>query len=204
MFKRVIKEEYKVPADVSHLGEMRDFVTRVGRKYGVAERIINAFKLAIDEAGTNIIRHAYREGEGFITIRVIIRDTSVTVSMIDQGHTFDPRKVRDPDLQRYVEIGKKGGLGIFIIRRVIDKIDYRKTVEGNELRLTKERKVSPRRRFFIPGISVKMKTRFSLIAGNSDFCRSGRANLELHSARGENSSGGVGSGAGSCSIDCSQ
>ena len=164
MFKRVIKEEYKVPAEISYLGEMRDFVTRVGRKYGVAERIINAFKLAIDEAATNIIRHAYRDWDGFITIRIIIRDKSVTVSMIDQGHTFDPRTVRDPDLHRYVDIGKKGGLGIFIIRRVIDTIDYRKTVEGNELRLTKKREVSPRKRFLLPGVSLTMKTRFSLIA----------------------------------------
>jgi len=164
MFKRIIQEDYKVPADVNYLGEMRDFITRVGRKYGVAERIINTFKLAIDEAGTNIIRHAYRDWEGFITIRLIIRDKSVTVSLIDQGHTFDPNRVRDPDLQRYVDIGKKGGLGIFIIRRVIDGIDYRKTVEGNELRLTKHRKIMPRRHFILPHVSVTMKTRYSLIA----------------------------------------
>jgi len=164
MFKRVIKEEHKVPADVNYLGELRDFITRVGRKYGVAERIINAFKLAIDESGTNIIRHAYRDWEGFITVRMIVRDTSVTVCMIDQGHRFDPRSVRDPDLQRYVDIGKKGGLGIFIIRRVIDKIEYRKTVEGNELRLTKEREFKPKRRLAFPEMTVTMKTRYSLIA----------------------------------------
>lgn len=164
MFKKVIKEEFKVPADVNYLGEMRDFITRVGRKYGVAERVINTFKLAIDEAGTNIIRHAYRDWEGFITVRMIVRDKSVTVSMIDQGHAFDPNNVRDPDLQRYVDIGKKGGLGIFILRRVIDEIDYRKTVEGNELRLTKNRKISVRRHFIMPEISITMKTRFSLVA----------------------------------------
>jgi serine phosphatase RsbU (regulator of sigma subunit)/tetratricopeptide (TPR) repeat protein/transposase len=83
--------------------------------------------------------------------------------MIDQGHTFDPRTVRDPDLQRYVDIGKKGGLGIFIIRRVIDDIDYRKTADGNELRLTKKREVHSRKRF-LPELSITMKTRFSLIA----------------------------------------
>ncbi len=164
MFKRVIKEEYKVPADVNYLGEMRDFITRIGRKYGVAERVINTFKLAIDEAGTNIIRHAYRDWKGFITIRILIRDKSVTVSLIDQGHTFDPNNVRDPDLQRYVDIGKKGGLGIFILRRVIDHIDYRKTVEGNELRLTKHRSITHRRHFILPELSITMKTRFSLVA----------------------------------------
>jgi anti-sigma regulatory factor (Ser/Thr protein kinase) len=154
MFKRVIKEERKVPADINYLGEMRDFITHVGRKYGVSERIINAFKLAIDEAATNIIRHAYRDWDGFITVRMIVRNNNVTVSLIDQGHTFDLRKVRDPDLQRYVQIGKKGGLGIFIIRRVIDDIDYRKTIEGNELRLTKARDVTSKRAFLSSDISL--------------------------------------------------
>lgn len=164
MFKRVIREEHRVPANINHLGEMRDFITRVGRRYGVSERIINSFKLAIDEAGTNIIRHAYRDWEGFITIRMIIREKNVTISLLDQGHTFDPRKVKDPDLQRYVDIGKKGGLGIFIIRRVIDDIEYRKTEEGNELRLTKERVGLLKKHLSITGVSLTMKMRFSLIA----------------------------------------
>ncbi len=164
MFKRAIKEETKVPAEIRYLGDMRDFITRVGRRYGVSESIINAFKLAIDEAGTNIIRHAYRDWEGTITIRMVIQDKQVIVSLIDQGHAFDPNTVRDPDLNRYIEIGKKGGLGIFIIRRVIHAIDYHKTVEGNELRLIMNRDNAPRRRLFIPDLSLTMKTRFSLVA----------------------------------------
>jgi serine/threonine-protein kinase RsbW len=152
MFRKVIKEECKVPADIKYLGEMRNFVTHVGRKYGIPERILNAFKLAIDEAGTNIIRHAYRDWDGFVTLRMLIRNKDVTVSLIDQGHTFDLRRVRDPDLQRYVDIGKKGGLGIFIIRRVVDAIDYRKTVEGNELKLIKNRPHFSRRHLrLVPG-----------------------------------------------------
>jgi len=166
MFKRVINEETKLPADIKYLSEMRDFVTRIGRKYGVGERNINAFKLAIDEAATNIIRHAYRDWDGFIILRMIIRNRTVTVSMIDQGHAFDPRSVKDPDLGRYVEIGKKGGLGIFIIRRVIDDIDYRKTTEGNELRLTKNREIMPKRQVSLPslGSAFSMKARFSVIS----------------------------------------
>ncbi len=164
MFKRAIKEELKVPADINYLGEMRDFVTRIGRKYGVSEKVINAFKLAIDEAATNVIRHAYRDWDGFITMRVFIRERDMTVSMVDQGHNFDLRNVKDPDLQRYVDIGKKGGLGIFIIRRVIDNIDYRKTVEGNELRLTKARRVVPKLRIGVPGVTFTMKLRVSFIA----------------------------------------
>jgi serine phosphatase RsbU (regulator of sigma subunit)/anti-sigma regulatory factor (Ser/Thr protein kinase)/transposase/TolA-binding protein len=165
MFKRVVKEECKVPADLKYLGEMRTFVTAVGRKYGVSERILNAFKLAIDEAGTNIIRHAYRDWDGFVTLRMVIRNKDVAVSLIDQGHTFDLRQVRDPDLQRYVDIGKKGGLGIFIIRRVVDAIDYRKTVEGNELKLIKHLHRTSKSALRLPGSSLPLKVRYSLYAG---------------------------------------
>ncbi|MBN2104349.1 SpoIIE family protein phosphatase [bacterium] len=164
MFKRSKQFDKKVPAQIQYLGELRDFITEVGRQYGVSERVINAFKLAIDEAGTNIIRHAYRDWEGFITVRMIIRDKSVTILLIDQGHTFDPTKVKDPDLQRYVDIGKKGGLGIFIIRRVIDKIDYFKTEEGNVLRLTKYRDIKKRQPFVIPEMGMSMRLRYSLAA----------------------------------------
>jgi anti-sigma regulatory factor (Ser/Thr protein kinase) len=164
MFKRIIKEECKVPADIKYLGEMRDFITHVGRKYGVSEGVINSFKLAIDEAATNIIRHAYRDWDGFVTLRMAIKNRDISVSLIDQGHTFDPRRVRDPDLQRYVDIGKKGGLGIFIIRRVVDAIDYRKTVEGNELKLIKHNSMFPRRRLHIPGAGLSLKIRYSVFA----------------------------------------
>ena len=164
MFKRAKKFEKKVPAQIQYLGELRDFITDVGRQYGVSERVINAFKLAIDEAGTNIIRHAYRDWEGFITVRMIIKEKSVTILLIDQGHTFDPTKVKDPDLRRYVDIGKKGGLGIFIIRRVIDKIDYFKTEEGNVLRLTKNRDLGRRQPFVIPEMGMSLRLRYSLAA----------------------------------------
>jgi serine/threonine-protein kinase RsbW len=133
----VTKEQLKVPAHIDYLADLREFVTRIGKKHGFSDRVINAFKLAIDEAGTNVMRHAYRDvgGDGFITIRAIVKANSLTICLIDQGKYFDPKHVKDPDLQRYVDIGKKGGLGIFIMRRLMDEIDYRKTEEGNELRL---------------------------------------------------------------------
>jgi len=146
LFKSVTKEQLKVPAHIDYLADLRDFVTRIGQKHAFSDRVINAFKLAIDEAGTNVMRHAYREvgGEGFITIRAIVKRSSLTICLIDQGKYFDPKHVKDPDLQRYVDIGKKGGLGIFIMRRLMDEIDYRKTEEGNELRLTKNRDTLPK------------------------------------------------------------
>jgi len=172
LFKNVVKEQLKVPAHIEYLADLRDFVTRIGNKYAFSDRVINAFKLAIDEAGTNIMRHAYRDtgGEGFITIRAIVKNNSLTICLIDQGKYFDPKHVKDPDLQRYVDIGKKGGLGIFIMRRLMDEIDYRKTEEGNELRLTKKRDTPlsrlrlgmplPRMAKAIKGIPFSLKAKY--------------------------------------------
>lgn len=139
MLRNVTKDEIKVPGHIDYLGDLRNFVTKTGKKHGFPDSIINAFKLSIDEAATNIIKHAYREKEGMITMRILVKKKSMTVLLIDQGKYFHPGRVQDPDLKRYVDIGKKGGLGIFIMRKLIDEIDYRHTEEGNELRLTKFR-----------------------------------------------------------------
>ncbi|MFQ5822540.1 MAG: SpoIIE family protein phosphatase [bacterium] len=168
MFKRVEKEQLKVPAHIDYLGDLRDFVTQVGKKYRFSDKLINAFKLAIDEAATNIIRHAYRENNGFITVRSIVKENSLTISLIDQGTYFDPKRVKEPDLRRYIDIGKKGGLGIFIMRKVMDEIDYRRTEEGNELRITKYRETPQKKKLFttvssIP-LSIKAKYFFRTIA----------------------------------------
>lgn len=165
MFKAAINEEIKVPAHIDYLGDLRNFVTKAGRKHSFPPSVVNAFKLCIDEAATNIIKHAYRDLEGMITMRVIIKKNSMTVVLIDQGKYFDPRRVSDPDLKRYVDIGKKGGLGIFIMRKLLDEIDYHHTEEGNELRLTKLRDSTFRKKKVIsaPSLSVSLKSRYLLI-----------------------------------------
>ncbi|MFQ5628124.1 MAG: SpoIIE family protein phosphatase [bacterium] len=168
MFRKIKKEQLRVPAHIDYLAELRDFISEIGKKHRLSESMIKPFKLAIDEAATNIIRHAYRNSaeDGTITLRMIIRKENVTVCVIDKGKRFDPRNVKEPDLNRYVEIGKRGGLGIFIIRKLMDDIEYRTTSEGNELRLTKNREAISRSRIsrFIPGgfkaVTLGMKTRF--------------------------------------------
>ncbi len=159
MFKSVATEEIQFPAEINSLKKLRDFVTRIGKKYKLADKTTNSFKLAIDEASTNIIRHAYRDKKGQITLRAIIRKDDVTISLIDQGRYFDPKNVKDPDLNRYVDIGKKGGLGIFMIRKLVDSVDYRRTESGNELRLTnrRERKKS---RISLPSVTGSLRAKY--------------------------------------------
>lgn len=140
MFKNVAKEEMKIPARMVALREVRDFIEQIGKKYRFSEKVVNSFKLVVEEACTNIIRHGYLDiKDGSITVRAIIRRLSLTIVILDQGKSFDPRQMKNPDLQKYVQIGKKGGLGIFMMRKLMDDIQYHVTSHGNQLRLTKTR-----------------------------------------------------------------
>ncbi|MBL7995607.1 SpoIIE family protein phosphatase [bacterium] len=149
---------------MKYLADLRDFVVTIGRKNGFDDKVIGSLKLATDEAVTNIIRHAYRDtpGRGFVTMRSIVKTSSLTIVLIDQGRTFDPRNAKAPDMKEYIKIGKKGGLGIFMLQKLMDEIDYQVTSEGNELRLVKYRSAKSRRKTFLS--QINLRNRYAIIS----------------------------------------
>lgn len=131
--------ELTVLATEGQLGRVRDFVVSVCEDAGFGQREVANTKLAVDEACTNIIKHAY-EGKtetGEISVYAEIDVGRVSIHLRDRGKHFDFASVKDPDLDQYVETGKKGGLGVFLINRLMDGVEYRATETGNELILTK-------------------------------------------------------------------
>ncbi len=123
MFRSVKKEEIIIPAQMSYLIQVRNFIEHLGKRFKYSERMVNSFKLVIDEACTNIIRHGYRDiKNGEIQRKAIIRRLSLTIIIVDQGISYDPRQANTPDLAKYVDIGKKGGLGILMMRKLMDDI----------------------------------------------------------------------------------
>jgi serine/threonine-protein kinase RsbW len=95
--------------------------------------------LAVDEACTNIIKHAYQSyPEGEIVIRVEIDAKKFNILIIDYGNTFDPTIVPKPDLKKYFQEHKVGGLGMYLMRTLMDDVKY-KTVPGkyNQVLLSK-------------------------------------------------------------------
>ena len=134
------KRKLVIPAQFKYLAQIRSFIDYIGRRYNYTSKEINATKLAVEEACTNIMRHGYKDiPNGEITIKIMVRRLSMTVILIDQGRAFDPRRVNKPDLFKYVEMGKMGGLGIMMIRKLMDELHYSITTQGNEFRLIKYR-----------------------------------------------------------------
>lgn len=94
-------------------------------------------QLAVEEAITNIIVHGYPPDEGEIRIRFRATPRHIEVRIEDSAPPFDPLTLPDPDISGEVEERKIGGLGVFLIRQVMDGIAYRREDNKNILVLEK-------------------------------------------------------------------
>ena len=86
---------------------------------------VEKIMLAVDEACTNIIKHAYKSSpEGEILLNVDYDDEKFTITIIDYGKSFNPANIPQPDLQKYYREHKVGGLGIYLMKSLMDDVKY--------------------------------------------------------------------------------
>jgi anti-sigma regulatory factor (Ser/Thr protein kinase) len=112
--------------------EFRQILSDAGWEKKTTEKIL----LAVDEALTNIIRHAYQGTPGKMTISVSASGDKIEIVLEDQGKKFDPTQVPAPELPRH----KPGGLGVHFIRTIMDQMVYEdQCPSGNRLRLIKHK-----------------------------------------------------------------
>ncbi len=139
--KKSVKQTVRIPNDTSHLAEVREAVREAVSKARFPADELNRLVLAVDESVTNVMEHAYEndlEGEMFIEVDIDASRTSFTARIRDWGTAFDPTAVPPPDLTRHVREGRKHGLGIFLVRQIMDGATYSSGANGcNELKLVK-------------------------------------------------------------------
>jgi serine/threonine-protein kinase RsbW len=130
-------------ADFSNLQQMREFVAQAARDAGFDEQETYAVQLATDEAASNIIEHAYRGQEGGqIEITCQARSDGLVVILRDHGRSFDPQRVRPPNLKAKLSRRSIGGLGLYMIYHLMDEVQYQtEPGAGNVLTLFKRRGV---------------------------------------------------------------
>lgn len=162
LFARPVKEIFaEFAASEGKLPDIRSFIENMLQETPFRRKDITAILLAIEEACTNVIRHAYLYGEGSLKIKISIYPDRITLSIYDKGRSFDFEKSSDPDLNHYIKTGRKGGLGIYLIRKVTDEVTYQTSGGINELRLVKRfPKTKPDSAAKPEGISLRLK--FSL------------------------------------------
>ena len=132
-----------VPATLEHLEALTGMVTGFLREQGFPEKTVFEMDLAVDEACTNVIRYAYAPGDGEVTVECTVSPTCARVCITDNGHPFDPLAVKTPDLTGGVEERPIGGLGVHLIRSLMDMVTYEYAAGKNILCMTKSREDVP-------------------------------------------------------------
>ena len=123
-----------------YLEQVRRFVEKYARSAKMDDSAIEEFKIAVDEACTNIIKHAYEGDENQkIDLAIIFDDHEFTVRIRDEGRSFQPKYYTEPDIFRLAQNRHAGGFGVHIMKRLMDQVEYRTSGNVNEVSLTKYR-----------------------------------------------------------------
>ena len=122
------------------LDDIRTFVGDQAREAGFNAKEVYSIQLATDEAASNVIEHAY-DGKGNEKFEVSceFRKDRLIVTLLDHGTAFDPSRVEEPDLKADLLDRKIGGLGIYLMRKLMDEVRYESTQAGNLLTLVKRK-----------------------------------------------------------------
>jgi serine/threonine-protein kinase RsbW len=121
------------------LSLVREFVSEAAGKFGFDEESINKISIAVDEACTNIIKHSYDFASNKnIDLAIIMNESKFEIVISHQGKSFDPESVKPPDMKEYLSHFRRGGLGMHLMRSLMDHVEYTMSAaKRNEVHLIK-------------------------------------------------------------------
>ncbi len=131
---------FKFPANIELVEDMIDPIISSLREIGVEHKKIYQVNLALEEILVNIAKYAYPDDKGIIDISYEIGDDNKQLKVVikDKGIEFNPLEKEDPDLEASVENRKIGGLGIYIVKNIMDDIKYHRSNNENVLEIIKK------------------------------------------------------------------
>jgi anti-sigma regulatory factor (Ser/Thr protein kinase) len=129
-----------VPSQTSFLALVRDLAKKMAEQGGFDEPTAGRLALAVDEAASNVIEHAYGgAGDREFEVRIFDRGAEFRVEVIDTGVMVDPRAFPSVDLERYRAERRKGGLGVHLMEKIMDSVTYRRNARRNVCSLVKRK-----------------------------------------------------------------
>ena len=126
--------------EISEISRLYDFIEEIGNEFSLPPDVIFNLNLVLEEAVVNIINYAYpKEEHQSIYLSASLHEGSVIFVLTDTGKEFDPTMVPDADISLSAEDRQIGGLGIFLIRQIMNEVKYER-IEGKNV-LTLEKKL---------------------------------------------------------------
>lgn len=128
------------PSRLESLEKISEFVQQVARSACLNDREVYAVQLAVDEACTNIIEHAYHGKNGNIVCTCDVEADGLKVVLLDQATPYNPESWSEPDVNLPLEEVKSRGLGLFLMHKMMDVVKFETSPEGgNCLTMIKRR-----------------------------------------------------------------
>ncbi len=131
--------KYKVSCSKSKLGEVREFLQKILSENSIPEVTVNSLVLAVDEVCANLIIHSHNcNPDEHIELKVQVdRPNGITFFITDKGEGFNINEYKEPLISDIVQQKRKGGIGLMLVKRIMDEIEFTKGRKKNVYRLHK-------------------------------------------------------------------
>lgn len=124
--------------EIAEISKLTVFIETIGEEMGLSPTLIMSLNVALEEAVSNIIQYAYpKKFDQDISIEALKENKALVFTITDTGVEFDPTKGGDVDITLTVEDRPIGGLGIFLIKKIMNVIEYQRIDGVNVLTLKK-------------------------------------------------------------------
>lgn len=133
------KNELKLPARQGELVVLRDWIETVANRIGAPTRNTRQILIAVDEVFTNIASYSYQDGDGMTEVSADFDETTrqLIITFADSGIAYNPLEAEEPDIDAALDDRAPGGLGIFMVRQLMDSMEYQRKNNRNILTLKK-------------------------------------------------------------------
>jgi serine/threonine-protein kinase RsbW len=139
--KKTATYHISVGASTKNLAAVRSFVAQHAKAQGFSEKAVSDVCLAVDEAYTNIIKHAYKfDPTKKVEVDLEFDSEQICVSLIDTGESFDKSNYAIPDIPKQIKNKKRGGMGVYLIQKLMDRVNYNTRDSENEIKMYKKKK----------------------------------------------------------------
>lgn len=133
------KDHLSIPAERKEFVLLQSWLSDIAATLTIPKKIKNAVLLASDEVFTNIASYGYPDGTGYVNIWVSfnIADQQIILTFVDSGLSYNPLTAAEPDTSLPLPERGVGGLGLFLVKKLMDSVEYRREDDKNILTLKK-------------------------------------------------------------------
>lgn len=127
-----MQKTLRIKNDIHELSTMNQFLEEAGEELGLSTAFRMSLNLVMEEAVSNIIFYAYKgDVKDAVDISLVKEGGELIVTLVDHGIAFDPTLRKDPDITLSAEDRPIGGLGIFLIKKIMDEVSYQRVDDRN-------------------------------------------------------------------------